>query len=152
MRSLRWKLTLEKRSLRMGEGKVRALEVGIFSQLRLDLETGSFLPLQSPQICSELVCGLHICGGALSVQSSDAMSPPQHHLMQQGLARQEKRARRRTSSPFFHPAPGSIWRMHGPGIAAKELGRSIKGMELYRTLMKASSPHMCLSGIRLSRL
>lgn len=125
------------------------MEVGIFSRLRLDLETGSFLPLQSPQICPELICGLHICGGALSVQSSEAVSPPQHHLMQQGLARQEKWARRRTGSPLSHPAPGNIWKVHGPEIPAKELGRSIKGMELYRIFMKASSLHMCLSSITL---
>lgn len=128
------------------------MEVGIFSQLRFDLETGSFLMLQSPQICPALICGLPICGGALGVQSSEAVSPPQHHLMQQGLARQEKRARRRTGNPLFHPAPGSIRKVHGPGIPAKELGRSIKGMELYRTFVKAASLHMSLSSIILRAL
>jgi len=46
-------------------GGVQTLEVGVLAQLGFDLGTGYFLLLHSPQFCSELICGLHKCGGSL---------------------------------------------------------------------------------------
>lgn len=94
---LPWK-SLEVSGLAAGSAE-GSLMVGCSKGIRsgyifFDLETGYFLLLPSPQICSELISGLHLCDEALSFLH-------QYHLMQQGQARWEKWVRRRTDRPFL---------------------------------------------------